>query len=154
MDLCIYAIQGVRRTLNDYPVSITAQAFTFDKVHFKDIHETVFWQFEFAGGAVAHCSTTYSSYVDRLYATGERGWFKLEPSFNAPGAQGVPSQGPMNLKSPEYQQIAQMDAFVDSVRKGTKPEASGEEGWKDMKLIEAILQAAETGRKVTLDWRS
>lgn len=152
MDLGIYAIQGVRRILNDEPVSLTAQGFTIDTVHFKDIYETVFWQMEFAGGAVAHSSTTYSSYVDRLYATGERGWFKLEPAFNATGAQGVTSLGPMDLPSPHYQQTAQMDAFVQSIRAGTKPEASGEEGWKDMKIIDAIFRAAETGQKINLDW--
>ena len=93
MDLGIYAIQGARRTINLDPINVTAQAFTFDKEHFKDIHETVFWQFEFPGGTIAHCGTTYSSYVDRLYATCERGWFKLEPSFNATGAQGHHQQG-------------------------------------------------------------
>jgi predicted dehydrogenase len=154
MDLGVYAIQGARRTLNEDPISVTAQVFTFDKVHFKDIHETVFWQFEFPSGAVAHSSTTYSSYVDRLYVTCERGWFKLEPAFNATGAQGVTIKGPMDVPSPHFQQTAQMDAFVQSVRTKTKPEASGEEGWKDMKLIGAILQAAETGRKITLDWRA
>lgn len=153
MDLGVYAIQGARRTLNEDPISVTAQAFTFDKVHFKDIHETVFWQFTFPSGALAHSSTTYSSYVDRLYTTCERGWFKLEPSFNATGAQGVTSQGPMEVASPRYQQTAQLDAFAEAIRTKTKPEASGEEGWKDMKLIGAILQAAETGRKITIDWR-
>lgn len=152
MDLGVYAIQGARRTLNLDPISVTAQAYTFDKEHFKGIHETVFWQFEFPGGTVAHCSTTYSSYVDRLYATAERGWFKLEPSYNATGAQGITSRGAMDVPSPQYQQIAQMDAFVQSIRTKTKPEASGEEGWKDMKLIGAILQAAETGRKIPLAW--
>ena len=151
MDLGVYAIQGARRTINADPISVTAQAFTFDKAHFKDIHETVFWQFEFPGGTVAHCSTTYSSYVDRLYATGERGWFKLEPSYNATGAQGVTSLGAMAVPSPRYQQVAQMDAFAQAVLTKQVPEASGEEGWKDMKLIGAILQAVETGRKVMLD---
>ncbi|QHV94987.1 Gfo/Idh/MocA family protein [Spirosoma endbachense] len=153
MDLGVYAIQGARRTLNADPISVTAQAFTFDKEHFKDIYETVFWQFEFPDGTVAHSSTTYSSYVDRLYVTCERGWFKLEPSFNATGAQGITSKGAMEVPSPRFQQTAQMDAFIQSIQNKTKPEASGEEGWKDIKLIGAILQAADTGRKITIDWR-
>ncbi len=154
MDLGVYAIQGARRTLGQDPIRVTAQAFTFDKVHFKDIYETVFWQFEFPGGTVAHCSTTYSSYVDRLYVTGEGGWFKLEPSFNATGAQGITSRGPMDVASPRFQQTAQLDAFVQAIRTKAKPEASGEEGWKDMKLIGAILQAADTGRSIPIDWRA
>ncbi|WP_080056282.1 Gfo/Idh/MocA family protein [Spirosoma aerolatum] len=155
MDLGIYAIQGARRTLNLDPISVTAQAFTYDKEHFKDVHEMVFWQFEFPGGTIADCRTTYSSYVDRLYVTCERwGWYKLEPAYNATGAQGLTSKGPMNVASPNYQQIAQMDAFVESIWNKTTPEASGEEGWKDMKLIGAILQAADTGRKITIDLKS
>ncbi|UFH53287.1 Gfo/Idh/MocA family protein [Spirosoma sp. KNUC1025] len=154
MDLGVYAIQGARRTLNLDPISVTAQAFTYDKEHFKDVHEMVFWQFEFPGGTIAQCRTTYSSYIDRLYAACDRGWFKLEPSYNATGAQGITSKGTMDVPSPHYQQTAQMDAFVQAIRTKTKPEASGEEGWKDMKLIGAILQAAETGRKIQLDWKS
>lgn len=154
MDLGVYAIQGARRTVGEDPVSVTAQAYTFDKVHFKGVHETVFWQFTFPGGTVAECSTTYSSYIDRLYATAERGWFKLEPAFNATGAQGITSAGPMDIAGPRYQQVAQMDAFAQSVQTNTAPIASGEEGWKDMKLIGAILEAADTGRKVAIDWRA
>lgn len=154
MDLGVYAIQGARRTLGLDPVSVTAQAFTFDKVNFRDIHEMVFWQFEFPGGIIADCRTTYSSYIDRLYATGERGWFKLEPAYNATGAQGITSQGPMAVSAPHYQQIAQIDAFAHALRTKTKPEASGEEGWKDMKLIEAILRAVDTGRKIRIDLTS
>lgn len=150
MDLGVYSIQGARRTVGADPINVTAQAFTFDKKHFVNIHEMVFWQFEFPDGIVANSSTTYSSYVDRLYATAERGWFKLEPSFNAIGVQGETGEGPMNIESPKYQQVAQMDAFVQSIRQQEHPLACGEEGRKDLQLIEAILQAAETGRKVTI----
>lgn len=60
MDLGVYAIQAVRRAAQEFPFSVTAQAFTFDKVNFKDTHETVFWQFEFPNGIVSHSSTSYS----------------------------------------------------------------------------------------------
>ena len=150
MDLGVYAIQGARRTVGQDPVSVTAQAFTFDKEHFVDIYETVFWQFEFPGGVVSQSSTTYSSYVDRLYVAGEGGWGRLEPAFNATGAGGETHEGPLSLASPEYQQVAQMDEFAQSIRQQTTPLASGQEGRKDLVLIEAILRAAETGKKVPI----
>jgi predicted dehydrogenase len=152
MDLGVYAIQGARRTVGEDPINVTAQAFTFDKEHFVDIYETVFWQFEFPNGIISHSSTTYSSYIDRLYVACERGWFKLEPAFNAIGAQGETIKGPMDIKGPQFQQVAQMDAFVQSIRNKEKPLASGEEGMKDLQLIAAILEAAETGRKVTIQY--
>jgi len=88
--------------------------------------------------------------VDRLYATCERGWFRLEPAFNATGAKGDTIRGPMGIQGPQYQQMAHLEAFAQCVRNKTRPEASGEEGLKDLQLIAAILQAAETGRKVMI----
>lgn len=150
MDLGVYAIQGARRTVGQGPIAVTAQAFTFDKEHFKDIHETVLWQFEFPGGVVSNSSTSYSAYVDRLYATCERGWFEVSPAYNAVGAKGRTSQGDMSFTIKKYQQIDQLDDFASSVANNTLPAASGEEGLKDIQLVEAILRAAETGNKIRL----
>ena len=109
-----------------------------------------FWQFEFPGGAVANCSTSYSAYVDRLYATCESGWFEISPAFNATGTKGRTSKGEMNMPVFPYQQIAQLDDFATAVSKNDTPIASGAEGLKDIKLIEGILRAAETGKRIKL----
>lgn len=153
MDLGVYAIQGARRIVGTDPVSVTAQAFNFDKEHFKGIWETVLWQFQFAGGEVAHCSTTYSAYVDRLYTTCERGWFEISPAYNAAGIKGRTIKGAMNIESPKYQQVAQMDDFAISVMQKKQPEATALEGMKDIMIIEAILKAADTGRRIKIDYK-
>jgi predicted dehydrogenase len=119
---------------------------------FKDIYEMVMFQMEFPGGAVSNSTTTYSSYVDRLYATSDYRWFGLQPSYNATGAKGDSSEAPIDYKTPDFQQIAQMDAFVQNVRDNTTPEASGLEGLTDLKIIEAIVQAAQKGKRVELKW--
>jgi hypothetical protein len=41
MDLGVYAIQGARRIVGEEPIAVSAQAFNFDKEHFKGIHESV-----------------------------------------------------------------------------------------------------------------
>jgi predicted dehydrogenase len=69
MDLGVYCIQGVRRTLNELPTSVLAQGFVTDKNVFKGIYEMMMFQMEFPSGAVSNSTTTYSSYIDRLYAT-------------------------------------------------------------------------------------
>lgn len=150
MDLGVYAIQGSRRTVGEDPIAVTAQAFTFDKEHFKDIHETVLWQFEFPSGAVANSSTSYSAYVDRLYVTCERGWFEISPAYNAAGTKGRTIKGDMNFTGKKYQQIDQLDDFALAVLNDKQPLASGEEGLKDIRLIEAILRSAETGKRIKL----
>ena len=151
MDLGVYAIQGARRTVGQDPVAVTAQAFTFDKKHFKGIHETLLWQFEFPGGIVSTSTTSYSAYVDRLYASCERGWFEVSPAYNAEGTKGRTSKGEMSFKVKKYQQIDQLDDFALAVRNKTQPAATGVEGLKDIRLVDAILRAAETGNRITLN---
>ncbi len=151
MDLGVYAIQGARRTVGQDPVAVTAQAFTFDKEHFKGIHETVLWQFEFPGGIVSTSTTSYSAFVDRLYASCQWGWFEVNPAYNAQVTKGRTSKEEMSFTTKKYQQIDQLDDFALAVRNKTQPAATGEEGLKDIRLVEAILRAAETGNKIKLD---
>jgi predicted dehydrogenase len=150
MDLGVYAIQGARRTVGQDPVSVTAQAFTFDKEHFRDIYETVLWQFEFPGGIVSTSTTSYSAYVDRLYASCERGWFEVSPAYNAVGTKGRTGKEEMNFPTKKFQQIDQLDDFALAVRNKTQPAATGAEGLKDMRLVDAIRRAAETGNRIKL----
>lgn len=152
MDLGVYAIQGARRTVGELPVAVTAQGYVRDRAVFKDIFETVTFQMEFPGGAISNSTTTYTSYVDRLHATTDYRWFGLQPAFNATGATGMAFNGKIEFATPKFQQIRQMDAFAESIRNNTPVLASGEEGLVDLKIIEAIVRSAETGRKVSLTW--
>lgn len=155
MDLGVYCIQGVRRTLNELPVSVTAQGFVHDKTVFKDIYEGMTFQMHFESGVISNSTTTYSSYVDRLHIT--TGWqsYGLEPSYNATGAAGKIRESEikeLSLSTKKYQQIDQMDDFANCILHQKKSAASGEEGWIDLKIIEAIKLAADTNKKVFLNW--
>jgi predicted dehydrogenase len=150
VDLGLYAIQGARRITGEEPVSVQAQGFTIDKTIFKGIPETVFWQMEFPGGTLSNSSTTYTSYVDRLYATAEKGWFSLSPSFNATGAKGLTSNGGMSFKTNTYQQIAQMDDFAGCILQNRPSIVSGEEALKDIRILEAIFQSIESRQAVKI----
>lgn len=155
MDLGVYCIQGARRTLGELPTAVSAQGFIMDKTIFKDIYEGMTFQMDFPSGAISNSTTTYSSYVDRLHATTGWRWFSLSPSYNAIGTAGQFFDGErknMNFRVLDYQQIKQMDAFAESIINKKPPEASGEEGMIDLKIIEAIKQSADSGRKVKIDW--
>lgn len=157
MDLGVYCIQGARRTVGELPLSVTAQGFILDKTVFKDIYEGMTFQMTFPGGAVSNSTTSYSSYVDRLHVTTGYQWYTLQPSFNATGAKGEflnDKIQAMSFKTKEYQQIDQMDDFAGCIRKNKTSIAAGEEGLIDLKIIEAIKEAADSGRKVSIDWRS
>ncbi|MEM7657734.1 MAG: Gfo/Idh/MocA family oxidoreductase [Bacteroidota bacterium] len=149
MDLGVYCIQAARYVSGQEPISVQAQAFTYDREVFQGIHESLTWQFEFSGDVMAHTFTSYSTYVDRLYGSAEKGWFECNPAFNGAGSQGRTQDGPMDFPKVN-QQALQMDEFVRAIREDRPSPVSGEEGGKDLKLVEAIVEAAESGRKIAL----
>ena len=152
MDLGVYCIQGIRRTLDELPTEITAQGFKINKDIFKDIYETMMFQMTFPSGAVSNSTTTYTSFIDKLYATTGSERFGISPSFTATGAKTMDFAVKINAVSPKYQQIKQLDAFAENISNKTQPLASGEEGLVDMKIIDAIKLAADTGKSVKMVW--
>ena len=152
IDLGLYAIQACRRVVGEDPIKVSARGKTQRPDLFKGIWEHVFWQMEFPNGAVSNSSTSYSVYVDRMYASAEKGWFQLNPAFNATGAAGATHEGPLKFSTLPYQQIEQMDHFAQCILEDQEPLNSGKEGWKDMKIIEAIFQSAEAREEVGITW--
>lgn len=149
MDVGIYAIQGARYVTGEEPVSVYAQEFKTDREKFSEVDETILWQMEFPSGAVVSSSTSYAISVNRLYAAAPNGWFEVEPAYSYRGLRGQTSQGPMDF--PEVnQQALQMDDFAACILEDRGSSVSGEEGLRDMKVIEALYRSIETGAKVSL----
>jgi predicted dehydrogenase len=152
MDLGVYCILGARRTLDELPIAVTAQGYNSDPSVFKGIYEMMTFQMRFPSGAVCNSTTTYTSFTDRLYASTGSKRFGLQPAFTATGAAGMRDWDvKISFDAPKYQQTRQMDAFAESIRLKTPVEASGEEGLIDMKIIEAIKESAETGKRIDLN---
>ena len=149
MDVGIYCIQAARYVTGEEPILVTAQEFKTDPVKFAEVDETITWQLTFPSGCIASSVTSYATGLQRLYATAQRGWFELRPSYMYDGLRGTTSEGPMDF--PEInQQAAQMDAFADCVRNDRTSTVDGYEGLRDMRVIEAIYKSIETGAPVSL----
>ena len=153
MDLGVYCISGVRRTLSELPTVVNAQGFNTNKNLFKGIYEMMMFQMQFPSGAVSNSTTTYTAFMDRLYATTGSKTFGLQPSFTARGASGMTTTDvKVSFTAPKFQQIKQMDAFADNILNKTQPYASGEEGLIDMKIIDAVKRSADMGKAVAMAW--
>jgi len=147
MDLGIYAIQGARYSIGKEPISVTAQEYKTDYKKFTEVDETITWQMEFPDGHISNSYTSYSTPANRLYISTENRWLNLFPAYNYRGIRGSTNSGELNL--PEInQQAAQMDAFSKCILDNSESDASGEEGLKDLKVIEAIYKSIASGTKV------
>ena len=152
MDVGIYAIQGARYVTGEEPISVTAQfSPKTEPEKFKEVEETMFWQFRFPSGAVSNSTTSYTAGTERLYASCEKGWFELSPAFGYGPLKGRTSKGPIEQPIVNHQ-ATHMDAVCKDLMDGkTLPDhVTGAEGKRDVRLLQAIYRAAETGKVVNL----
>ena len=148
MDVGIYAIQGARYVTGEEPVAVTAQEYKTRPEVFSEVDETLFFQLEFPSGTVVDGSTTYNGNYNRLYATARDGWFEISPSYGYGGQKGRTHEGPMDIETVN-QQARQMDAFADCIRQDRPSRVGGEEGLRDLQVIEAIYDSvAADGARV------
>lgn len=154
MDIGIYSINGARYMTGEEPVWVTAQETKTDFVKFKDgIDETILFQLGFPGGAVASCLSTYTmNNLDRFFLNGEKGFAEMQPSTGYGPIKGKTHKGELNYPHVTHQTV-QMDEFSDIILKNKQPivPVDGEEGLKDLKIIDAIYQAVKTGEKIILN---
>lgn len=148
-DVGIYALNAARYATGEEPVSVTAQEYKTDPVKFKGVDETIAFQLTFPGGAVANCTTTYASSTERLFGSAENGWFELRPAYSYSGIKGRTSKGEMNFPQIN-QQAAQMDDFADCILNNKQTRVPGELGLQDVRIIQAIYKAVETGQPLKI----
>ena len=142
----IYAIQGARYTLGQEPVAVKATQQKTKPELFKDVDETIFWELEFPDNFVASGKSSYNNNWGSLNAKTANGFFELEPAYAYSGIKGSTSNGPMNLPNIN-QQAAQMDDFANCINQNKPTRVPGEEGLKDMKVVDAIYRSLDSGRQ-------
>ena len=150
MDVGIYCVQGVRYTSGLEPLSVTAREGTKkNKEKFKEVEESLTWQMEFPGGIVAECKTSYSEQLNLLRAEAENGWFELTTAYEYTGIEGETIEGKMKFPKVN-QQAKQMDDFARAILDGRPTPVPGEMGRQDVKILNAIYKAMETGKRVAI----
>lgn len=152
MDLGVYCIQASRYVLGEEPIAVTAQYGTVNnKDRFSETEESISWQMEFPSGAVANCNTSCGYNIDRFYASADEGSFELSPALSYGPFVGKTSE--KELKFPVInQQKTQLDEICKVLLENKKlpNHITGEEGLKDIKIINAIYKSANTGKKISI----
>jgi len=152
VNLGIYCIQSNRYVIGEEPISVTAQFAPKTKPElFKEVEENISWQLNFPGGAVCNSMTTSNCHVDRFYAAAEHGFFEMSPALSYGPFKGRSSLGELDFPVIN-QQAAQLDGIAKHILSGENVPShiSGDEGLKDMRIIDAIYKAAETGKRIFL----
>lgn len=150
MDVGIYAIQGICYTLGKEPISVLAiEDKKTDPEKFREVEQSLSWQFEFEDGFIATGKTSYAENYGFLKAEAENGSFGLEPAYIYNGLEGYNPNGKITFP-PMNQQAAHMDDFALCVLENRESKVSGAMGKRDVKYLQAIYESATSGKKVSL----
>ncbi len=157
MDIGIYSVQALRYTSGEEPLSVTARESTDrSDPRFREVEDMIDWTFAFPSGAIGHGFSSYSSGHSHIRLTGETGWIDLEPATSYAGQrmrvrrrqgeeQVTPPPGPAI-----NQFVGQLDHMAECVLTGRDPIVPGEEGMRDLRIMEAIYRSAREGRTIRL----
>jgi len=152
-DMGVYVIQGARLATGEEPIAVTAQQYTTrPEVYKNGLDETSMVQLEFPSGARAALQTSYGMNMNFLHVTGEKGTLQMEPYSGYNGVKGSGSGGFL-VKYPyevPMQQAMQMDDDALAIINKKPVLVPGEEGLRDIKIVEAIYEAARTGKRVKI----
>lgn len=155
MDIGIYAINGSRYMLGEDPIWVTAQETKTDPQKFKEgVDETITFQLGFPSGAVASCLSSYNiNFLDRFFLSGDKGFAELSPATGYGPLKGRTNKGEINQPVVTHQTV-QMDEMAAIILQNKKPviPVDGEEGMKDLKIIDAIYESVKTGKQIALKW--
>jgi glucose-fructose oxidoreductase len=152
-DMGVYAIQGARLGTNMEPVAIvTAKTSTTRPEIYKNgLDETTIAQLEFPGGVLADIKTSFGENINFIDIKCEKGEIKMSPYSGYNGLQGGSPLGVIKHSyDVPWQQAKQMDDDALAVMQNKPMMVPGEEGLKDIRIVEAIYKCAASGQRVQL----
>lgn len=150
-DMGVYSIQGARLGANREPIAVkSAKVWTERPEIYKDgLGEIVEAELEFSGGVTAKIKTSFAENVNFLNIVCEKGTIEMAPFSAYAGNKGKSPLGEINFPFQQpMEQVYQMDDDAQNILSGKPMQVPGEEGLRDIKVVEAILESARTGKRV------
>ncbi len=149
-DMGVYAIQGARLSTGEEPVSVTAQASTTRPEIYHEVEETMMFQLEFPSGARAACHTSFGINMNYLQVNYRSGSLHMSPHSAYGNNRGHLSDGTKINFPLDSQQARQMDDDALALKEKQSMLVPGEEGLRDIKVVEAIYKSAAQNCQVKI----
>ena len=152
-DMGVYPIQGVRMGTGMEPIAVvSAKTSTTRPEIYKDgLDETAIATLEFPGGIMGDIKASFGENINFNTITCEKGEIKMAPYSAYAGVKGSSPLGEINFPyQVPFQQAKQMDDDCLSIMNNKPMQVPGEEGLRDIKVVEAVHKSAATGQRVNL----
>jgi predicted dehydrogenase len=156
MDVGIYCLNSTRYALGEEPSEVSA---TIPDANgdgrFKEVEPEMDFSLTFPSGVVAKCQTSYRQFNgNKLRIVCEGGVLHLEPAFGYGGVTLGIQRGqdrPTRFNAPAADQFAtEMDDFSRCILENKPTRTPGEEGLRDVVIMQALYKSAADKKPVKL----
>jgi len=146
-DMGVYTVNGLGYGLQMAPVAVVKAI----QDRPTEVDVTTEYTLEYPGGLLAEGKTSVVTDYNLLRIDAKNGWHQMEPMQPYGGVKGMTSDGtvlgpPIDGK----QQALQMDDDALAIMKKQPMIAPGKMGMADVAVIRAIIESAETGKRVVI----
>lgn len=155
MDIGIYALQAARYLTGEEPSEVNAMMYsTPNDPRFMEVEEAINFQLRFPSGILANCTSSYGyAWQSHYRVVTDQGWLEMDPATGYSGLRMRVHRGNMieEKELPVVDHFAtEMDHMSDCVMQNKEPLTPGEEGLRDLTIMHALYEAANTGKTVKL----
>jgi len=155
MDIGIYALQAARYLTGEEPSEVNAMMYsTPNDPRFKEVEEAINFQLRFPSGILANCTSSYGyAWQSHYRVVTSEGWLELDPATAYSGLRMRVHRGNVTEEKdlPVVDHFAaEMEHMSDCVMQNKDPLTPGEEGLRDLTIMHALYEAANTGKTVKL----
>jgi predicted dehydrogenase len=157
-DLGVYCLNTCRWLVDEDPIAASgAVSWVRERRRYKEVEEGIAFRLGFRSGLVLQGTAAYSAaFSSFVHVHGEKGWAELAPAFAFEEERRLSGKiaGKWFAKTfkPIDEFALELDYFSKCIREDRKPEPDGEQGLRDIIIIDAIYRAAKKGGTVKIKY--
>lgn len=157
LDMGPYPVNAARYVFGAEPTEVvSAVGSRHPEAGLGDFDDTVAVTLRFPRGRLAQFAVSYyGNALDSYFVVGAKGSVHMNPGFT----YGKPLEQQVIIGESKSQESfkatdqfgGELKYFSDCILNGTDPEPDGEEGYADVRVLEGVLRALETGKPQVLE---
>lgn len=157
-DLGVYCVNTTRWLVDEDPIAASGISWARDKRRYKEVEEGISFRLDFKSGLVLQGTTAYSAaFSSFVHVHGEKGWAELGPAFAFEEERrlcGKVGGKWFDKTFPAMDEFAlEIDEFASCINENREPKPSGEQGLRDVIIIDAIYRAVKQRRSVAIKYQ-
>ena len=157
VDLGIYCINTVRWLTGQEPLEVSAITWATDAGRFANVEENIAFQLKFPAGLYVQGSCSFTAAkASFLQIHGEQGWAALDPAYAYNQERRLFGEVEGRWFEKRFEIIdefsLELDHLSGCIQTNRDPEPDGITGLRDVAVIQAIYQAAKTGRAAPIEF--